>query len=140
MSLKQLIRNVEQAEAALVAHERDAALSWRQVKSSWHATWTPWSIVLAGVASGFLAGRAHPIRAVMRGNQLMQLVTLASGLFASSRAHEASGEAGLAAESSPEAAESSREVEEAVTPAAARTAPASRHDGASADGRAHQRG
>lgn len=112
MGFRQHLARVQQAEAALEAQERRVAADWRQLKASWRDTWTPGQIVLAGLAGGYLAGHAQPLRAVARGRQLMRLLTVLSGLFAGGRAHEAAQEAG-------HAADATRTVAAAVAPAAA---------------------
>ena len=97
MSFEQLIEKVTQAEDALEAHERRFAADVRQLKSSWRAGWTPGRIVIAGVVSGFLIGRAEPLKAVAKGSGAMQMITMLSGLFAGSSAQAAAGEAENAA-------------------------------------------
>lgn len=93
MSFDQLIHKVTQAEDALEAQERRVAADWRQLKASWRAGWTPGRIVIAGLASGFLLGRAEPLRAVAKGGGAMQLITMLSGLFAGGSAQAAASEA-----------------------------------------------
>lgn len=88
MSFDALIARVEQAERALEAHERRTAADFRQWKSSWREAWTPGRILLAGAISGFLVGRAQPLRAV-GGGGAMQLLSALAGLFASSNAQAA---------------------------------------------------
>jgi hypothetical protein len=103
MSFDALIRKVKQAEAALEAQERQAAADWRQLKSSWHAMWTPGRIVLAGLASGFMVGRAEPFKRAAGGGAL-QLLSALSGLFAGGSAQAAAHEAGDAADVAQQAA------------------------------------
>lgn len=88
-SFQQLIKKVEQAEAALEAQERVVAADWRQLRSSWKAGWTPGRIVLAGLVSGFLVGRVEPMKSVAKGGSIMQMITALSGLFASATAQQA---------------------------------------------------
>lgn len=88
-SFGQLLEKVEQAEAALEAHERLVAADWRQLKASWKSGWTPGRIVIAGLASGFLIGRVEPVRSVAKGSSIMQMITALSSLFASATAQEA---------------------------------------------------
>lgn len=92
MSFQDLIAKVQQAERALEAHERRASADWRQLKSSWREAWTPARIVVAGVVSGFLVGRARPMRAVSGGGAL-QMVSALAGLFAGGNAQAAAEEA-----------------------------------------------
>ena len=104
MSFKQLITKVEQAEQALEAQERRAAADWRQVKASWRAGWTPWRIVLAGLASGFVVGKVEPVRKVARSGGVLQLASALAGLFAGGSAQAAAGEAEQAADSAQQTA------------------------------------
>lgn len=105
MNFEQLIAKVHQAEDALEARERELVADWRQLGASWRAGWTPGRIVIAGLASGFLAGRLKPGRVLTRGGSgIMQLLSTLSGLIASGSAQAAAGEAGHAAESAEDAA------------------------------------
>ncbi len=96
MGFEQLIDKVTQAEQALEASERGTVAEWRQLKSAWRAAWTPGRIVVAGLASGFLVGRAQPL-ARTTGGGVLQLMTALSGLVASGSAQVAASEAGDAA-------------------------------------------
>ena len=98
MGFKQLLTKVEQAEAALETRERLVADDWRQLKRTWKETWTPARVIIAGLVSGFLVGRAQPLRTVARSGQFMQLVTMLSGLFAGGTAKVAAEEAEHAAD------------------------------------------
>lgn len=98
MSFDKLIHKVTQAEDALEAHERRVAADLRQLKASWHAGWTPARIVIAGLVSGFLLGRAEPLQAIAKGGGAMRLITMLSGLFAGGSAQAAASEAEHAAE------------------------------------------
>jgi hypothetical protein len=103
MSFDALIVKVEQAERALEAQERRVAADVRQFKSSWREAWTPGRIVVAGAISGFLVGRARPLRMVDGGNAL-QMVGALAGLFAGGSAQAAAGEAAQAAKHAEDAA------------------------------------
>ena len=92
MSFDQLVTKVRQAENALEAQERHVAADWRQLKASWRAAWTPGRILVAGMLSGFLVGRAQPLRHVSGGGSL-QLLSALAGLFAGGSAQAAAGEA-----------------------------------------------
>ena len=98
MSFDALILKVKQAEVALEAQERQGAADWRQFKASWRAAWTPGRIVSVGLVTGFLVGRAKPLRAVTGGGALQMLSALSS-LMASGSAQAAADEAGNAADS-----------------------------------------
>ena len=104
MRFEQLIAKVKQAETALEAHERSVAADLRQLKRSWLDAWTPGRIVIAGLVSGFMIGRAEPLRAVGKSGGLMQLVSMVSGLFAGGSAQVAANQAEQAAGSAQQAA------------------------------------
>lgn len=103
MSFDALIAKVEQAEAALESRERRTTEQWQQLKVTWRRSWTPARIVVAGLASGFLVGRARPLRAASGGG-VLQLLTALSGLLASGSAQVAAEEAGQAADAAEVAA------------------------------------
>lgn len=111
MSFEALIEKVKQAEAALEAQERQAAADWRQLKASWRQAWTPGRIVIAGLLSGYLAGRAEPLRRAGGGGVLNLLTALAS-LFAGGSAQAAAGDA-------EDAARNAQRTAAAVSPDAA---------------------
>ena len=96
MSFDALITKVQQAEQALEARERAASTQWRQVKATWRESWTPGRIVIAGLASGFLVGRAQPLKLAGSGG-LLNMVTALSGLLASGSAQVAAEKAGKTA-------------------------------------------
>lgn len=97
MSFDKLVAKVKQAEDALEAQERQMSADFRQFKASWRATWTPGRIVIAGLASGFLVGRAEPFKHVAGGG-VLQLISALSGLFASGQAQDAATNADQAAQ------------------------------------------
>src|SRR5688500_7614209 len=109
MGFKQLLTKVQQAEAALETRERLVADDWRQLKRTWKETWTPARVIIAGLVSGLLVGRAQALRTVARSGQFMQLVTMLSGLFAG-------GTAKVAAEEAEHAADTAETVAEVVAP------------------------
>lgn len=105
MSFEALKTKVTQAEQALETSERDAALQWRRVQSSWRDAWTPGRIVGAGLATGFLVGRTQPLKLAGSGG-VLNLVTALSGLLASGSAQVAAAQAGDAADAAESAAAS----------------------------------
>ena len=92
MSFDALIAKVRQAEDALEASERRTTTQWRQVATTWRSAWTPGRIVIAGLASGFLAGHGNVISKIGGGNAL-QLFTALSGLIVGGGAQAAANEA-----------------------------------------------
>ena len=97
MGFDALITKVQQAEAALESRERRTSEQWRQLQATWRAAWTPGRIVIAGLAAGFLVGRARPLRAASGGG-VLQLLSALSGLLASGSAAVAAEQAGEAAD------------------------------------------
>src|SRR3546814_2241561 len=82
------------------------------LKSTWRESWTPARIIIAGLATGFLAGRADPARILKQlgsGGRWIQLVGALSGLAASLQSSIAAADAGKAVDRADEAAESSEE-------------------------------
>src|SRR3546814_13356517 len=71
-------------------------------------SWTPARIIIAGLATGFLAGRADPARILKQlgsGGRWIQLVGALSGLAASLQSSIAAADAGKAVDRAGEAAE-----------------------------------
>jgi hypothetical protein len=114
MSFDALIQKVRQAETALEAQERRAGADWRQLRATWRALWTPGRIVLAGIAAGFVVGRAEPFKRAAGGG-VLQLVTALSGLFAGGSAQAAASEAGNAADAAQEAQTQARAPQAGTT-------------------------
>lgn len=131
MSFDKLIHKVAQAENALEAHERRIGADLRQLRGSWTAMWTPGRIVLAGLVSGFLVGRAEPLGSAARSGSAVRIVSLLTSMFASSTASHAAAEA-------EQAAETSGHVAEAVAPGAAAAGPHAQ-SAAAAEQLAHER-
>lgn len=92
-TFKQLIAKVHQAEDVVETREREVVADIRHLKSSWLAAWTPWRIVTAGLAAGFLVGRAEPMKAVGKSGGLLQMISMVSTLMASGSAKVAAEEA-----------------------------------------------
>lgn len=103
MSFDALIAKVQQAEDALESRERQTTEQWRQLKATWRKSWTPGRIVIAGLATGFMVGRARPLR-VASGGGVLQMLSALSGLLASGSAQVAAEEAGQAADAAETAA------------------------------------
>ena len=97
MSFEALIVKVQQAEQALEDSERQTATQWQQLKSTWVSSWTPARVVVAGLVSGFMVGRARPLRVAGSGG-VLQMVSALSALFAGSSAQAAATEAEHAAD------------------------------------------
>src|SRR5690348_7708927 len=102
MGFDALIEKVRQAETALEAQERRVGADWRQLRGSWRSLWTPGRIVLAGLATGFMVGRAEPFKRAAGGG-VLQLLTALSGMFAGGSAQVAANQAGQAADAAQDA-------------------------------------
>jgi len=107
MNFESLVEKVKQAEDALESSERRTTEQWTQLKLHWVQGWTPARIVVGGLVSGFMVGRARPMRAASGGG-VLQMVSALSALFAGSNAQAAATEAEHAADTAaavaPEAA------------------------------------
>ncbi|OHE84170.1 MAG: hypothetical protein A2579_10700 [Lysobacterales bacterium RIFOXYD1_FULL_69_11] len=103
MSFDKLLRKVEQAEMALEARERQYSADMRQLKRSWRLTWSPGRIVVAGLLTGFLAGRRERVSA-SDGTGILRVISLVSTMMASVNAKEASSEAEHAADAATDMA------------------------------------
>jgi len=113
MGFDALIEKVRQAETALEAQERRVGADWRQLRGSWRSLWTPGRIVLAGLATGFMVGRAEPFKRAAGGG-VLQLLTALSGMFAGGSAQAAANQAGEAAD----AAQDAQQAQQAQAPQA----------------------
>lgn len=110
MKFGHLKHRVERSERlvegrALQTHEQLASL-----KTTWRESWTPTRIILAGLAAGFLVGRAEPTRALKQlgglgGARWIQLVGMLSSLLATLQSSFAAGHADDAADQAEAAAE-----------------------------------
>lgn len=121
MSFEELQSKVKQAEQALEARERSAAADWRQFGVSWREAWTPGRIVLAGLASGFLAGKARGLQRAGSDGGIKLLLGIGSLLTAKS-AEKSADVANQAAQTAGDTAEAARQT---VQSAAAATPEAS---------------
>jgi hypothetical protein len=110
LRFEQLVAKVQQAEDTLEEKERTVVVHARQLGQSWREAWTPARIVIAGLAAGFVVGRAEPIQAIGKSGHLMQLVSMVSSLFAG-------GSAKVAAEEASQANEQVQAEAAGVTPA-----------------------
>lgn len=85
MNYKQLQRRVDIAERRVESRSERTREQWAALKLNWREGWTPARIVAAGLVSGFISGRAEPLRA-LSGPRLLQMIGAVSGLFASVQA------------------------------------------------------
>ena len=118
VSFEHLVRKVTRAEDVLEMREQRLVDQYRRLNDTWRKGWTPMRIIVVGLASGFLVGRAEPLRA-LTGARMLQMVSALSGLFASVQAT-------FAAEQAEEAADTAEEVATDQTAPAENAAPAAR--------------
>ena len=104
MRFEKLLQHVQRAEQRVELRATHAQLQWVTLKQAWREGWTPGRIVIAGLASGFLVGRAKPLRMAGSGG-LLNLVTALSGLFASAGAQAAAENAEQAADAAETSAD-----------------------------------
>lgn len=104
MKFELLQKRVERAERLVELRAEQSVCEWESLKQTWRAGWTPARIIAAGLAAGFLVGRANPMRA-LSGTRWMPLVSSISSLFASLKAAMAAGQAGEAADTAVETAD-----------------------------------
>src|SRR5690606_5245355 len=60
MRFDELVQRVQDTEHALELQHAQARTSWRGLRTSWREGWTPTRIMMGGLLSGFLVGRARP--------------------------------------------------------------------------------
>lgn len=77
MNLHAQLTRVQHAEQALDSRRADSAQHVRQLIQCWRNGWTPGRIVVAGLATGFVAGCAQPLRMAGNGGLLNLLQVLA---------------------------------------------------------------
>src|SRR5690554_4282723 len=116
MNFAQLRRRVERGEALVEGRIRQLGESHDRLRRDWRQAWTPLRIVLAGLATGFIAGRAEPEKALKKiagvsGPRTLQLVTSVAGLVGSVQAAIAAMTAKEAADTADQAADVATEAE-----------------------------
>lgn len=104
MRFEQLQQHVARAEKRVELRSAQSSLYWTILKSSWREGWTPARIVIAGVVSGFLVGRAEPLRS-LTGARWMQMFTAVSSFLATAQA-------AAAAETAEQAADTAQDVQQ----------------------------
>jgi len=114
-------RRVERSEQLVEGRVQQAGVRAHALKATWRASWTPTRIILAGLAAGFLVGRADPTRALRQlgsGGRWIQMIGALSGLFASLQSSVAAATAGKAADHAGQAADHADEAATAAQEAA----------------------
>ena len=114
MRFELLRQRVQRAERRVAASLDRMELHRREFGAAWRRGWTPGRIVIAGLLSGFLVGRAEPLSRV-GGTRWLQMLGTVSTMLASLRAAAASEEAGESADVAAEqAASANQNVAEAT--------------------------
>lgn len=117
-----LQRRVDKRERLLEGRYEQVQERKQALVKTWREAWTPGRIVVAGLVSGFFMGRAEPVKIAVKSGNLMQIVSLLSGLFAGAGAQEAADEAGQAAGQAGRAARAAGQAADGAQAAAERSA------------------
>lgn len=115
MNYAHLKRRVERHEALVEGRIRQTGECHARLLRDWREAWTPLRIVLAGLATGFIAGRAEPEKALKKlgsisGPRTMQLISSVAGLAGTVQAAIAAMTASSAADSADQAAGAARDA------------------------------
>ena len=91
MNFAQLKNRVERGETLVEGRIRQTGECHARLRRDWRQAWTPLRIVLAGLATGFIAGRAEPEKALKKlgsisGPRTLQLISSVAGLVGSVQA------------------------------------------------------
>lgn len=121
MKFSTLRSRVERCEQVVAVRLIDTQDNWGVLSQAWRSGWSPLRIIVAGVASGFVAGKLE-LPGKVSGARWLQMVGSVSNLVASGQAAFASAMAAHAAGTADEAAEqadaAAEKVDDAVNPTA----------------------
>ncbi|MDV0439266.1 hypothetical protein [Xanthomonas sacchari] len=122
MSLRQLQHRIARAEAVLEGRQEQVRTHWATLQQVWREGWTPWRIVVVGLGTGFLVGRAEPAAVVgkLGGARWLQMLSAVSSLINATTAKSASDNAERASDDAEEAADT---AQDAAVDAATQTPP-----------------
>jgi len=115
MRFEKLLQHVQRAEQRVELRATHTQTQWSTLKQAWRAGWTPGRIVIAGLVSGFLVGRAEPLRA-LTGARWMQMFSAVSSLLATAQAAAAAEQAEQAADTAQEVQDQAEGMAEAEEP------------------------
>ena len=115
MRFEQLLQHVQRAEQRVELRVTHTQTQWATLKHAWREGWTPGRIVIAGLVSGFLAGRAEPLKA-MTGARWMQMFSAVSSLLATAQAAAAAQQAEQAAHTAQDVQDQAEGVIETEEP------------------------
>lgn len=118
MNFTQLKHRVERREALVEARIRQVGESHGRLRREWRQAWSPLRIVVAGLVTGFIAGRAEPEKVLKKlgrlgGPRTLQLVTSVAGLVGSIQ----TAIMAMTARDAAEAAEAAERPGDAAAPA-----------------------
>ncbi|HVJ37570.1 MAG TPA: hypothetical protein VM687_07170 [Stenotrophomonas sp.] len=121
MNFRQLRHRVERAERLVQGRADDTEVHWTSLRRAWREGWTAPRIVVAGLISGFIAGKLEPSkgRAVAsQATRWVQMFSAVSGMFTAMQAQAASDEAERAGDHAARAADNAEAVanEDSVAP------------------------
>ena len=126
MKFDAILRRVERSEQLVEGRALQTSVRAHALKTTWRESWTPARIIIAGLATGFLAGRADPARALEQlggGGRWIQLVGALSGLVASLQSSIAAAGAGKAVDRADDAASQAGDAAAAAQTAVDEVAP-----------------
>lgn len=112
MKFESLERRVRRAEHILEGRIEQAQASRQTLRAAWREGWTPGRIVLAGLVSGFLTGRAEPLRS-LTGARWLQMITSVSGMLATLQAAASADQAETASEQADAESQAQRAADDA---------------------------
>lgn len=104
MRFEHLLQRVQRAEQRVELRATHTHVQWHGLTQAWREGWTPARIVIAGLVSGFLVGRAEPLRS-LTGARWMQMFSAVSSLLATAQAATAAEQAEHAADAAQDAQE-----------------------------------
>lgn len=126
MKFDAIRRRVERSEQLVEGRALQTGVRAEALKSTWRESWTPARIIIAGLATGFLAGRADPAGALKHlggGGRWIQLVGALSGLVASLQSSIAAAGADKAVDRADDAADQAGDAAAAAQTAVDAAAP-----------------
>ena len=115
MRFEKLLQHVQRAEQRVELRATHAHTQWSTLKQAWREGWTPGRILIAGVVSGFLVGRAEPLR-TLTGARWMQMFSAVSSLLATAQAAAAAEQAEQAADTAQDVQDQAEGMAEAEEP------------------------
>lgn len=126
MNFEQLRRRVERAERLVQGRADDTQVHWNTLRRVWREGWTAPRIVIAGLISGFVAGKLEPAKGRAMAGQAtrwVQMFSAVSGMFSAMQAQAASDDAERAGDEAERAADQAEVAATTPPPAPVRPAP-----------------